>query len=450
MDVLSRNPFRSYILARPTTYSLSVDAPMSLRILTVLLLALAFATPPVSCFDRISQFEGHNSSSQVVGLPAELQRGMTFAAFWKDHYGKPEAKTSLTRLAESGATWVAILIAWYQVAGDEDDIFRDPDRTPTDESLQIAINEARDLGFRVTLKLNIRNQDGTLRKKINPADWNVWFASYRAFLSHYADIAERLDVDQLIVGTELDSSVLFEGQWRDAIKEVRSRYSGPIVYGASRITCLDNITPRCQPGYRLVGWWDALDFVGIEGWFPLSGKTDPTVEELIHGWSGYILDIESWIPTTGKQVILTEVGYPSYDGGTMSPSTKWQGEPIDLQEQADAYQATLQAFSGRQWLVGYYWWYWDWRPDAGGKSDGSWLLQNKPAEQILSAWYRAPPNEIPPVTTTSTTTDVSLTTTDVSEAREALWIALPVLALLLLVLRRRSGKSTKASRRGST
>lgn len=423
--------------------------PMSFRTLAIVFVAFALVAPPVSCFDHHSQLGEPSLQRQVVGLPAQLQRGMTFAAFQKDQYGTGEAKSSLARLKEIGATWVAILVVWYQTTANENVIFPDPDRTPSDESLETAIHEAKNLGLKVTLKLNIRNQDGTLRKKISPADWNVWFGNLRAFQSHYADIAERLGVDQFILGTELDSSVSFVDQWRETIHEVRSRYSGALTYGASRITCLDNMVPRCKPGYRLVEWWDALDFIGIEGWFPLSGRTDPTIEELIHGWNNYIPDIESWIPTVGKQVIFTEIGFPSYDGGTMYPSKKWEGEPVDLQEQADAYEATLEALSGRQWVMGYYWWYWDWRPDAGGQNDASWLLQNKPAEKILSAWYRAPPGEVPPVTTTSQTTMEVTSTVSTTEIVGASWLALPVLALLLITLRRRSGRSAKVSRRGS-
>lgn len=390
----------------------------------------------------------------TVGLPSDLQRGVSFVAYGRNDYASAEATASLSRLAETGATWVAILVTWYQVDRTSNKIFSDPKRTPSDESVESITAKARELGLNITLKLNIRSLDATLRKKISPADWDVWFENLRTFLNHYAAFAERLRINELILGTELDSSVGFEDQWRQAITEVRSRYNGPITYGASRITCSDNLPPRCQPGYELVKWWDALDLVAIEGWFPLTNRTDPSTEEMNAGWTAHIADIENWRASIGKPVIFTEVGCPSYDGGNMHPSKEWEGEPVDLQEQADFYEAAFEAFSSQYWLKGYYWWYWYWRPNAGEEGDGSWDLQNKPAAQILSKWYSAPPIAITTTTSYSTSGTSAPSTSNTSktiiEDSAIFLLALPVVAMLVFALWRSKARvvsMVKASRR---
>jgi hypothetical protein len=55
---------------------------------------------------------------------------------------------------------------------------------------------------------------------------------------------------------------------------------------------------------------------------------------------------------------------------------------IDLQEQADCYQAVLEVLWGKPWLKGIFWWQWNaistqWPVDPHGK----------PAEEVLKKYY---------------------------------------------------------------
>jgi hypothetical protein len=69
------------------------------------------------------------------------------------------------------------------------------------------------------------------------------------------------------------------------------------------------------------------------------------------------------------------------------------GEPsvtnptVDLQEQNNAYQATLSSLYGQPWLKGIFWWHWTLDPNSGGPNDYSYTPQNKPALQTLTTWY---------------------------------------------------------------
>jgi hypothetical protein len=140
--------------------------------------------------------------------------------------------------------------------------------------------------------------------------------------------------------------------------------------------------------YQNIEWWDSLDYVGIDTYFPLSIlKYDPTFDELKNAWSNYADEIEAWLPTVNKPIIFTEIGYRSGDGTNMAPSNYWSDMPVDLQEQRDCYEAAFQTLWNRSWFYGFYWWTWTYDPEQGGPNDSSHTPQNKPAQDVITQWY---------------------------------------------------------------
>jgi len=319
----------------------------------------------------------------------EFRKSMTFFVTTSDGYQTPRADQSLANLAGLGVNDVMVQATAYMDTAYSTDIYLDPMKSPSDDSLGYVIQKMRGYGLRAVLKVNFDVNDNTSRKKIAPVNWNEWWEDYRTLVLHYAGIAENNGVAVFVVGTELDSAVqnINETSWRDLIFDVGTIYSGKITYGASRISCSDNRVPQCVPGYREVSWWDALDYGGIDAWFPLTNISNPTVEQLLDAWKPWVADIEDWQLYIGKPVLFTEMGYSSYDGTNIRPPTMWNGEPLDFQEQVDTYEAAFRAFFDKVWLHGIYWWYWSVDPNAGGLSDGTWLVQGKPAQQTIQAWY---------------------------------------------------------------
>jgi len=207
--------------------------------------------------------------------------------------------------------------------------------------------------------------------------WNAWFSSYERFILHYADIAEQNGVEQFCVGVEYGGTIHRESEWRDIIAEVREDYTGPTTYASN----WDN--------YQNINWWDALDFVGIDAYFPLTDKDDSGIEELKEGWKRWEDEVETWQPGVNKPIIFTEIGYCSQDGANSHPWNRTYSDVVDLQEQADCYNATFQMFWDKRWLAGIYWWMWDANPDVGGLSDTSFTPYMKPAEDIVKEYYCA-------------------------------------------------------------
>jgi hypothetical protein len=216
------------------------------------------------------------------------------------------------------------------------------------------------------------------------ADWQRWFGDYRAFLLHYARLAEREGMEALAVGTELHQAAAGrEADWRRLIAEVRQVYGGRLTYCAN-----------WHREYEEVRFWDALDFIGVQAYFPLSAGPQPTLEELLRGWQEHLPALERLARRAGKPIVFTEIGYKSTPDSTVRP-WEWPQRgatpPVDAETQARAYEAFFRTFWHRPWFAGVY--FWKWYPKARGdeaRLAADFSPQGKPAEQVLARWFAAP------------------------------------------------------------
>jgi len=334
-------------------------------------LALALLVPPCC------------SKPQITVSPAqEKQKGISYACWSPGLYSLPDSDLSLAHLAETGANWISLIVTCYQenlgstrIAADES--------TPTDDDLIHAIAQAHSLGLKVMLKphLDLSNDPSHWRGQIGLAyttesHWAEWFASYRAFIEHYADLAAVHLADQFCVGCELEGTTRREADWRAVVAAIRARYSGPLIYAGN------------HSGEEVgMAWWDAVDIIGVDAYYPLSAKTNPTLNELREAWQPLAASLAALSAKWQKPVILTEIGYRSLDGAAMQP-WDWQIQgKVDLQEQADCYRAALESVYREPWFGGIFWWSWSPDPLEGGPRDSGYSPHDKPAEDVLRTWF---------------------------------------------------------------
>ncbi|RLI47654.1 hypothetical protein DRO69_00080 [Candidatus Bathyarchaeota archaeon] len=328
-------------------------------------------------------FAFQGSLMQVSGNKIVFQKGMSYATYANlvpNAYGNTESDESLRRMRLIGVEWVAInVVGWYQTNNKSADIHKNPNQAPTDEALAHVIETAHSLNMNVMLKPMIDLEDGCWRGEIQPS--KEWFENYTSYIGFFAQFAEQHGVDMLCIGTELNRTVSWETEWRNVISSVRQKYSGPLTYAANWWREYD----------ELIQWWDALDYVGINAYFPLSSKNDPTINEMKATWENITNYLDKFYAKIKKPIIFTEIGYLSTDGTNKDPSNyKLQNEVgrlIDLQEQADCYEAAFQVLWNKSWFYGMYWWYWQTNPDAGGPYNSDYTPQNKPAQGVLTHWY---------------------------------------------------------------
>ncbi|MEM9293089.1 MAG: hypothetical protein AAGD01_15515 [Acidobacteriota bacterium] len=109
---------------------------------------------------------------------------------------------------------------------------------------------------------------------------------------------------------------ILEENWRALIADLRQVYSGPMTYAAN----FDQ--------YHEVGFWDALDWMGINAYFQLRKVWQPQLPEarlaaqLEAGWQEVLATIDDQRRLRGvpqMPVIFTELGYTRGDGCTLEP-----------------------------------------------------------------------------------------------------------------------------------
>lgn len=317
-------------------------------------------------------------------------RGVNFAVWWHDTLGTSNTRTSIDNLKATGANYVGFAPFWYQDNKTSTAIYRRDDKTATDASLRSAIQYAKSKGMKVALKPMVDSRDGTWRGQLAPSDTNAWFQSYRDFLLNYAQISKDEGVDYLIIGTEFTtlSGSSYTQKWRDLISAVRAVYFGPLTYAA-------NWGKRSDGEYYKIEFWDALDSIGIDAYFPLATVNNPSVPDIVSAWTfinqggpqNWFGDIKELRDRFNKPVIFTEIGALSCDGTAKKPWEYPCSAGLDLQEQADVYEGAMRFWKDVSWMQGYLFWRWDPNPNAGGTSNGDFMPQGKPAENVMKQFW---------------------------------------------------------------
>jgi len=307
--------------------------------------------------------------------PVVPVHGITFVDWSPGGYATPAADASLTALAATGATDVAILVTTYQASPTADVPRVDDPRTPTPDAVAAACARAEALGLEVTLKLHVDLDDGAWRATIDPRDPKAWFAAYDAFVLAWAKGAEACGASRLVLGTELAGTLHDETQWRELVARVRTVFGGELTYAAS------------WDEADLVPFWDALDRVGVDAYQPVAGETRHGRLDVLAAWQPWLDRMHRLARRTGRPVLLSELGYRSVEGAGRRPWAS-EGGVRDDATQADLYWAALEAMRTPRWLGGVLVWDWPAVPDPALDPTG-YTPRDKPAETVLSeAWAR--------------------------------------------------------------
>ncbi|MDD4953486.1 MAG: discoidin domain-containing protein [Candidatus Omnitrophica bacterium] len=346
--------------------------------------ALAEVYPAIA--DKMGNKNGAAGAEELEGPVAspgaltdkEFQKGVVYTSWSSVELGTPASDQTLEYLYNLGVREVGIMVVWYQDEVDAKSIYRDQKDTPTDATLVHAINKAHSLGMKVMLKPHADVKTGQWRGDIIPSA--EWFASYKDYMIYYAKLAALYNVEFFSVGTELVNTTTknWQGQWEGIIDQIREVFPGPLTYSAN------------WNEYTDVGFWDKLDYVGIDAYFPLTSDKDPSKEELIGAWKANADIIDAWLKKgkINKPVVFTEVGYCSADGTNIQPWTVYANLTdgmVDQQEQMDCLDAMLTVCTTYPWFKGIYWW--NYFPKVTWSPLG-YPIRGKKAEETFSEWLK--------------------------------------------------------------
>ncbi len=313
-------------------------------------------------------------------------KGMNYAGFHPQVFSSPASDEAVDNLVKTGVNWVAVNIFWYQDDKWAVQIGRHDSKTVSDASLRHLIEYLHHLDLKVLLKPMVDARDHTWRGEFRPEDWEKWMASYREMMLHYAGIAGELAVALLCVGCEFPMDRVNQPMWRALIQDIRGAYPGPLTYAA-------NFNKKC--GFKKVTFWEDLDYIGIDAYFPVAGSRKNSVKRMQKGWNAGILAIERWYKKTRlrQPILFTELGAASATGGARKPWKFRQKSAPDWEEQANYYESFFRAFEDRDWLQGAFWWWWD-NPSTGdylldreGRHATSHTPQGKDAEEVIRQYW---------------------------------------------------------------
>ena len=167
------------------------------------------------------------------------------------------------------------------------------------------------------------------------------------------------------------------------IDAVRTIYSGTLTYAANATSAGDEFTS--------VSFWDRMDLIGLDGYFPLTNRAGPSLAELVAAWRrnrsslDVIAAVKNVSDAYGKPVIFTEIGYRSSLGANIEPWEFSRMTAYDATEQRNCVDAAFTAWSPySSWMKGFFWWAWP--VPVPSATDQDYNPRGKPAAEVLRAW----------------------------------------------------------------
>jgi serralysin len=207
-------------------------------------------------------------------------KGFDYVAFFNGAY---EDNNSLATLSQTGANSIEATLD-YGIDVNTSQVVADPDYTDSLSALGDTIAQAEQRGLSVMVRplIDFLNQSeigsysvGEFRQDYQPANVAAFFASYRQMIVTEATVAQANGAQLLSIGAELDelTGAQYLPYWTDIINSVRQVFSGKLTYSASWDTA------------STVSFWNQLDYEGVDSYIPLSNAANPTLQQLINGWT---------------------------------------------------------------------------------------------------------------------------------------------------------------------
>jgi hypothetical protein len=212
----------------------------------------------------------------------------------------------------------------------------------------------------------------------NEENWKALEGSYTSFILEYAELAQETKAEILCIGTELDNFVKARPDyWHNLIIKIKTIYKGKLTYAAN------------WDEFKRTPFWGALDFIGVDAYFPVSDNQTPSVANCKAGWQAHKRAITSVSKKYDRPILFTEYGYRSVDFTGKEPWVSSRSmTSLNFDGQSNATQALFEEFWNEDWFAGGFIWKWFHAHDeVGGDQDNQFTPQNKPVEKIIKNIY---------------------------------------------------------------
>lgn len=278
-----------------------------------------------SCFKNVSA----KPPFPLTGFGLSLHAGLS----------KTHIERYLDEIKALGSTTVLYKFSEFQHNQISSVIFPDPEQTIALNTLREAIHMAHKRTLSVVLLpvvlLKTPRSDAEWRGNLKPKNKKEWFENYQNFIEKYARLANETQVEIFSVGSELSSQETEVDFWIETLKKIKTIYKGKLTYSFN----WDHLSYTTA--------WTQLDVLGLSAYyeFNIPKNTKPTLSMLLTQWETTKKTILQWAKHYQKNILFTEVGYPSRENGLKNP---WDHtittEPFNGEIQALGFEAFIQAW----------------------------------------------------------------------------------------------------------
>ncbi len=327
-----------------------------------------------------------NENSSYYPIQVKKHRGA--------HVFGLDSTTSFEFLHRNNIDWVTIVPWGYQENCNSAEVGHNRGDSiqllKTNKMYHDQIKQLQKAGFKVFIKPHIwilNPGAGKWRSDIMPSsekEWKKWRVTYREFILRYLEVAIEADAEMFCIGTELTRLTMEESDfWNELIEEVRLRYSGKITYAAN-----------WYKEYEAVSFWDKLDYIGVQAYFPLVNKKLPSVSEISKGWNKYKPSLEAKSEKYNKPILFTEIGYKSCEDSAIHP-WEWIEDHNGTEKkhsaitQENCYKSFFNTIWPEPWFAGAHLWQWNtYYVDRNMENTNiDFTPQGKPAENVIGIGF---------------------------------------------------------------
>ncbi|TDT43755.1 hypothetical protein CLV90_2878 [Maribacter spongiicola] len=295
-------------------------------------------------------------------------------------YGSKKATESLLKQKNMGSNAMAIVP--YTGINDINTPtplhFSDNAGSENDDAIVHAVATASDMGMYTLLKPQIYvggSWPGGIDMPTD-AQWHKFHDYYYRWIRHYAFLAEIHEMDALCIGVEFTKATLSQPDaWRAMIKKTRALYSGQLTYAAN-----------WGAEFEEIEFWNDLDFIGLNSYYPLSKKDNPTNEEMSLQFDTIKTKIKKVYDRFKKPIVFTEIGFRSVDTPWKNPHAE-ADDTINEEAQRRAYEIIFKGIQDEPWCRGILWWKFPSFIEYRGEHNSAFTPNNKLAEETVREWF---------------------------------------------------------------
>jgi hypothetical protein len=338
--------------------SLHVPNRRTSRLLVVLLLLA-----------RLVRAETGSSPPFIKGMTVSCQ-----TSGWE--WATPEMARTLDELKSLGVNSIAIH-PYAQIENDGHVRFRADDNF---RHISVPLDWARERGLSVMLIPHIAYWGTKFlwRGEINfqtAGEWDRFFDDYQTWIVQMARVAEAHGAGTFCVGLEFTYAQKFDQRWRRIIAAVRQVYHGKLTYGGN------------WDSFQEVTFWDALDYIGVLAYFPLTKSINPSEAEIAAAWKQRCAGLSAYSQAHGnKKFLFVEIGYNESARAAAEPwAFKMGGENADEIQQR-CIEVALDLPRHCPAIAGMYWW--KWFPDLPNREEENYRLQTPTIKALIAKHWK--------------------------------------------------------------